>query len=43
MAHKHKNLFAMLTYKFFLHLKFAHAATDIKQQPTNTATHETMD
>ena len=46
MAHKKitdKNIFAMLTYKFFLHLKFAHADMDFKQQDMNKPPQETVD
>ena len=46
MAHKKitdKNIFAMLTYKFFLHLKSAHADMDFKQQDMNKPPQETAD
>jgi len=38
-----KNIFAMLTYKFFLHPKFAYADMDFKQQDMNKPPQETVD
>jgi len=46
MAHQKitdKNIFAMLTYKFFLHLKVAHADMDFKQEDMNIPPQETVD